>query len=82
MDGIVASTTTAIAARMTRITRHTIRTPAPTEWSADSEVAGAPLSQSQGKHRESWRIRQLSKVGYRLAPPRKNYSAVARAKST
>jgi hypothetical protein len=32
MDGIVASTTTAIAARMTRITPHTIRTPAPTEW--------------------------------------------------
>jgi hypothetical protein len=36
--------TTALVAR---ITRHTTgRTPAPTDWRADSEVAGARLSQS------------------------------------
>ena len=40
-------TVTAITALIARITRHTDgRTPAPTEWCADSEVARARLSQS------------------------------------
>jgi hypothetical protein len=40
-------TVTAITALIARITRHTDgRTPAPTEWCADSEVPRARLSQS------------------------------------
>ena len=40
-------TVTAITALIARTTRHTDgRTPAPTEWCADSEVARARLSQS------------------------------------